>query len=146
MTLTIQSRPNWPGRLKLAVNSSDLYLLLLTFGGKTNIISTLACGCGGTAYTTDLKSVGETLRVQISPAAPRRSKLWFACSDFLQKSERAHVAAPPFPQTVTLRSPARLQAPSLRLTVAANHLRAGTSLPLRATSILTAWCKSQHQF
>jgi len=39
-----------------------------------------------------------------------------------------------------------LQAPSLRLTVAANHLRAGTSLPLRATSILTAWCKSQRQF
>ena len=33
--------------------------------------------------------------------APRRSKLWFACSDFLQKSERAHVAAPPFQQTFT---------------------------------------------
>ena len=27
--------------------------------------------------------------------APRRSKLYIACSDFLQKSERAHAAAPP---------------------------------------------------
>ena len=27
---------------------------------------------------------------------PRRSKLCIACSDFLQKSERAHAAAPPF--------------------------------------------------
>ena len=30
------------------------------------------------------------------PPAPRRSKLYIACSDFLQKSERAHAAAPPF--------------------------------------------------
>ena len=28
--------------------------------------------------------------------APRRSKLYIACSDFLQKSERAHAATPPF--------------------------------------------------
>ena len=30
----------------------------------------IICGCGGTAYTADLKSAGESLRVQISPAAP----------------------------------------------------------------------------
>ena len=29
------------------------------------------CDCGGTAYTTDLKSVGESLRVQIPPIAPK---------------------------------------------------------------------------
>ena len=67
----------------------------LTAGGKIDRIN-FACGCGGTAYTTDLKSVGESLRVQIPPAAPRRSKLYIACSDFFQKSERAHAAAPPF--------------------------------------------------
>ena len=32
----------------------------------------------------------------VSPLAPRRSKLCIACSDFFQKSERAHAAAPPF--------------------------------------------------
>ena len=36
--------------------------------------------------SSDLKSVG----------GPRRSKLHIACSDFFQKSERAHSAAPPF--------------------------------------------------
>ena len=41
------------------------------------------CDRGGTAYTTDLKSVGETLRVQIPPVAPkmrapnRGSHFWF---------------------------------------------------------------------
>ena len=30
----------------------------------------ITCGCGGTAYTADLKSAGESLRVQISPAVP----------------------------------------------------------------------------
>lgn len=29
-------------------------------------------------------------------AAPRRSKLYIACSDLFYKSERAHAAAPPF--------------------------------------------------
>ena len=32
------------------------------------------CDRGGTAYTTDLKSVGETLRVQIPPAAPKAKR------------------------------------------------------------------------
>ena len=32
----------------------------------------------------------------VADAPPRRSKLYIACSDFLQKSERAHAAAPPF--------------------------------------------------
>ena len=34
----------------------------------------IGSGCGGTAYTADLKSAGESLRVQISPAAPGRRK------------------------------------------------------------------------
>ena len=35
-------------------------------------------------------------RVRKWARAPRRSKLHIACSDFFQKSERAHCAAPPF--------------------------------------------------
>ena len=35
------------------------------------------------------------VRVQVPPRAPRRSKLHIACSDFFQKSERTHSAAPP---------------------------------------------------
>ena len=44
------------------------------------------------------KGVGrETVaRVQIPPSPPRRSKLCIACSDLFYKSERTHVAAPPF--------------------------------------------------
>ena len=46
---------------------------------------------------TDSKSVGgDIVRVRVPPPAPRRSKLYIACSDFFQKSERAHAAAPPF--------------------------------------------------
>ena len=33
------------------------------------------CDRGGTAYTTDLKSVGETLRVQIPPVAPKKEPI-----------------------------------------------------------------------
>ena len=41
-----------------------------------------------------LLTAGSLVRVQLGE--PRRSKLCIACSDFFQKSERAHVAAPPF--------------------------------------------------
>ena len=34
--------------------------------------------------------------VRVPPPAPRRSKLYIACSDLFYKSERAHAAAPPF--------------------------------------------------
>ena len=34
--------------------------------------------------------------VRVPPPAPSRSKLHIACSDFFQKSERTHCAAPPF--------------------------------------------------
>ena len=33
--------------------------------------------------------------VRVRPPAPRWSKLYVACSDFFQKSERVHFAAPP---------------------------------------------------
>ena len=47
-----------------------------------------------------------------------------------EKSSRAHSAAPPFPQKVTLGAPARLQAPSRRLAVAINLLRiSGVQFP-----------------
>ena len=36
------------------------------------------------------------LKNAVSPLAPRRSKLYIACSDLFYKSERAHAAAPPF--------------------------------------------------
>lgn len=61
--------------------------------------------------------------VRIPVHRPRRSKLYIACSDFFQKSERVHVAVPPFPQKVTLGSPARPKTPSRRLPVATNLLR-----------------------
>ncbi len=45
----------------------------------------------------DSKSTGsDTVPVRARPPAPRRSKLCIACSDFFQKSERTHAAAPPF--------------------------------------------------
>ena len=46
----------------------------------------------------ELNPTGETVPVSLgdTPPAPRWSKLYVACSDFFQKSERAHAAAPPF--------------------------------------------------
>ena len=44
----------------------------------------------------DLGSRAFSVGVRVPMPAPRRSKLYIACSDFLQKSERAHAAAPPF--------------------------------------------------
>ena len=44
----------------------------------------------------DSKSTaGDSVPVRVRSPAPRRSKLCIACSDFFQKSERAHAAAPP---------------------------------------------------
>ena len=63
---------------------------------------------------------------QVPSAAPRRSKVHFAPASFLpseKKKSSARSLAPPFPQKGTLGSPARLQAPSRRLAVAANLLR-----------------------
>ncbi|MDD6887067.1 MAG: hypothetical protein PUE41_01130, partial [bacterium] len=42
-------------------------------------------GCGGTAYTTDLKSVGESLRVQIPPTAPCRCEQAIRSQRFFSK-------------------------------------------------------------
>ena len=47
-------------------------------------------------YSPRNQFAGNRTRVRIPPAAPRRSKRHIACSDFFQKSERAHSAAPPF--------------------------------------------------
>ena len=47
--------------------------------------------------TADLKSSDAcVVPVRVRPPAPRRSKLYIACSDLFYKSERAHAAAPPF--------------------------------------------------
>ena len=69
---------------------------LLTHSPKSGMIQSLCAAVVESADTRDLKSLaGNGVRVQVPPAAPCRSKLCIACSDFLQKSERAHVAAPP---------------------------------------------------
>ena len=53
------------------------------------------------------------MEVQVLLSAPRRSKLYIACSDFFcKKSEFAHAAAPPYSQKVTFASSIRLQAHS----------------------------------
>ena len=45
----------------------------------------------------DSKSAGgDSVWVRVPPPAPRRSKLYIACSDLFYKSERTHAAAPPF--------------------------------------------------
>ena len=44
----------------------------------------ISCECGGTAYTADLKSAGESLRVQIPPTAPCRRGLHSVRGDFFQ--------------------------------------------------------------
>ena len=56
-----------------------------------------ACRCDGMVDVADSKSAdGDIVWVRVPPPAPRRSKLCIACSDFFQKSERTHSAAPPF--------------------------------------------------
>ena len=61
-------------------------------GGK--LLMLFKSRCGGTVDTRDLKSLaGDSVPVRVRSPAPRRSKLCIACSDFFQKSERAHAAA-----------------------------------------------------
>ena len=43
----------------------------------------ISCECGGTAYTADLKSAGESLRVQIPPFAPRKYPKSLRISGFI---------------------------------------------------------------
>ena len=70
---------------------------LLNFARQSCIITKVPRRCDGMVDVTDSKSVGgDTVWVRVPPPAPRRSKLYIACSDFFQKSERAHAAAPPF--------------------------------------------------
>ena len=68
-----------------------------------------ACGDSSPRFPNDIGSgievvitgltrnqfAGNCTWVRIPPAAPRRSKLYIACSDSFQKSECAHFAAPP---------------------------------------------------
>jgi hypothetical protein len=61
-----------------------------------------------------------------NPAFSATSEQSTLCSVFLlQRKTPACSLAPPFPQKVTLGSPAQLQAPSQRLAVATNFLRLG---------------------
>ena len=57
----------WAGEAAYIAGRAKL-LVLWRFLWHT--YSCASCARGGTAYTTDLKSVGETLRVQIPPRAP----------------------------------------------------------------------------
>ena len=55
--------------------------------------------------TRDLKSLaGNCVPVRVRSPAPRRSKLYIACSDLFYKSERTHAAAPPFPESEAVSS------------------------------------------
>ena len=59
-------------------------------------IKVIFAGVSELADETDSKSVIHPgVWVRVPPPAPSRSKLYIACSDFFQKSERAHSAAPP---------------------------------------------------
>ena len=49
-----------------------------------------------TKVTSPLGSRAFSVGVRVPMPAPRRSKLYIACPDFLQKSKRAHAAARPF--------------------------------------------------
>ena len=61
------------------------------------IISLAPAGVMELVDVVDSKSTaGDSVPVRVRSPAPRRSKLHIACSDFFQKSERAHCAAPPF--------------------------------------------------
>ena len=70
---------------------------LLPSGGLLCIISFAPAGVMELVDVADSKSAaGDSVGVRVPPPAPRRrSKLHIACSDFFQKSERAHFAAPP---------------------------------------------------
>ena len=75
----------------------------------------------------DSKSfVGDNVRVRVPPPAPRRRGLRIVRDGvfFFKANDVSHARRRfSFPQKVTLGSPARLQAPSPRLTVANNLLR-----------------------
>ena len=54
------------------------------------------CRCDGMVDVVDSKSTAsDGVPVRVRSPAPRRSKLYIACSDLFYKSERAHAAAPP---------------------------------------------------
>ena len=121
----------------------------------------LLYGVGRTSFTPQIRrhsSAGQSARftsvrswVQVPLSPPRRSKVRFAPASFLPAAEKkpsARSLAPPFPQKGTLGSPARLQAPSRRLTLAATLLRVLrsklTDYPKRAPKgAFFFWCKGR---
>ena len=66
----------------------------------------------------------------------RRSKLCIACSDFLQKSERAHVAAPPSPA-----KPAAMRGPPIYAACRLRHTFL-QKLPARSFRCVSSFAKS----
>ena len=72
-------------------------LLVLSYENFREFLDKM-CRCDGMVDVADSKSAGgDSVWVRVPPPAPRRSKLYIACSDLFYKSERAHSAAPPFP-------------------------------------------------
>ena len=71
-------------------------LLVLSYENFREFLDKM-CRCDGMVDVADSKSAGgDSVWVRVPPPAPRRSKLYIACSDLFYKSERAHAAAPPF--------------------------------------------------
>ena len=78
----------------------------------------------------DSKSAaGDSVPVRVRSPAPRRSKLCIACSDFFQKSERTHSAAPPFQPRPACAGLASDDENSLDLDCIGAPIRTGRLLP-----------------
>ena len=76
--------------------SALIYNFCLAFGMKIRYNNRVTCRCDGMVDVADSKSAGgDSVWVRVPPPAPRRSKLYIACSDLFYKSERAHAAAGP---------------------------------------------------
>ncbi len=82
------------------------------------------CECGGTAYTADLKSAGESLGVQIPPFAPRRNEFRsFRFFSYNEKNQSPAALFRLFRKKVSLRLRCSLASALTTLLLATNFLR-----------------------